>query len=108
MALLRELFAPFSRISPGMVGMEDCGSLFTHLKNRKMVTEKYLARHFFSAQQFVGNGELENAYWLPGVGNPADGLTKLKSEMGSILALMETGRFQPGLLRPLEGLASRE
>ena len=62
MALLREFYAPFSRISPGMVGMEDCESLFAHLKNRKMITEKYLVRHFLSIQQFVGNGELENAY----------------------------------------------
>ena len=41
MALLREFHAPCSRISPGMVGMEDCESLFTHLKNREMVTEKF-------------------------------------------------------------------
>ena len=39
-ALLREIYAPFSHISPGLVGMEDCESLFAHLKNRKMVTEK--------------------------------------------------------------------
>ena len=54
------------------------------------------------------DGELENVYWIPGTENPADGLTKLRSEMGPILALLETGRFQPGVLRPLRGLASRE
>ena len=47
-------------------------------------------------------------YWIPGTENPADGLTRIPSEMGPILALLETGRFQPGLLRPLKGLASRE
>ena len=50
MALLREFYAPFSLMPPGLVGMEDCESLFTHLKNKKMVTEKYLVRHFLSIQ----------------------------------------------------------
>ena len=108
MALLREFYAPFSRMSPGLVGMEDCESLFTHLENREMITGEYLVRHFPSIQQFVEEGELDNMYWLPGTENPVDGLTKIKSEMGPILALFETGRFQPGLLRPLKGLASRE
>ena len=108
MTLLREFYSPFSRIAPGLVGMEDCESLFTHLKNRKMVTGKYLVRHFLSIQQSLEEGELENVYWIPGTENPADGLAKLRSEMGPILALLETGRFQPGVLRPLRGLASRE
>ena len=73
-----------------------------------MITEKYLIRHFLSIQQFVEDGELDSIYWIPGVENPADGLTKIKSEMGPILSLLETGGFQPGLLRPLKGLASIE
>ena len=77
-----------------MVGMEDCESLFTHPENRKMVAGKYLVRHFVSIQQFVEDGELGNVYWLPGVENPAGGLTKIKSET------LDTGRFLPGLLRP--------
>ena len=108
MALLREFRAPSSRIAPRMVGMEDCESLFTHLKNWKMLAEKYLVRHFLGIQQFIEEGELGNAYWLPGVENPSDGLTKIKSVMGPILSLLETGRFQPGLLRPLKGLAFQE
>ena len=88
--------------------MENCESLFTHLKNRKMVTEKYLVRHFLSIQQFIEEGNLDNVYWIPRTENPADGLTKSRSEMGPILAHLETGRLQPGLLRPLKGLASRE
>ena len=92
----------------GLVGMEDCESLFTHLGNRKMVTEKYLVRHFLSIQQFLEDGELENVYWIHGAENPADGLTKLRSEMGPIMTLLETGRFQPGILLPLKGLESRE
>ena len=84
MALLREFSEPFSRTSPALV------------------------RHFLSIQQFLEDGELENVYWIPGTENPADGLTKLRSEMGPIMALLETGRFQPGLLRSLKGLASWE
>ena len=73
-----------------------------------MLTEKYLARHFLSIQQFIEEGDLDDVYWIPGTENPADGLTRIRSEMGPISALLETGRFQPGLLRPLKGLASRE
>ena len=53
MALLREFYAPFSRMSPGLVVMGDCESAFTHLKNKKMVTEEFLDRHFLSIQQFI-------------------------------------------------------
>ena len=108
MALLREFYAPSSRLSPGLAGMEDCESLFTHLGYRKMVTGKYLARHFLSIQQLIEEGELDNVYRIPGTENAADGLTKIKSETKSIPALLETGRFRPGLLRPHKGLAARE
>ena len=33
-------------ISPNMVAWEDCESLFTELKNREMVSEKYAERQF--------------------------------------------------------------
>ena len=108
MALLREFFAPFSRMSPSLVETEDCESLSAHLGNRKMITEKYLARHSLSIHQFFEEGELGDVYWIPGPENPTDGLTKIKSEMGPILALLEPDRCQPGLLRPLKGLAPRE
>ena len=72
-----------------------------------MVTDEYLVRHSLSIQQFLEDGEPENVYWIPGAEKPADGLTKLRSEMGSIMALLETGSFRPGILRPLKGLASR-
>ena len=105
MALLREFYAPFSGAPQGMEGKKECDSLFSHLKNRTLLTGKYLVRHFLSIQQLIEDGDLDNVYWLPGVENPADGLTKLKSEMGPIPPLLETGRIQPGLLRPLKGLA---
>ena len=108
MALLREFYAPFPRISPGMVSMEDRESLCTHFKNREMVTGKYLVRHFSPIQQFIEDGELGNAYWLPRGWKPGRRTFKIESEMGPILSLSETGRFQPGLLRPLKGLAFHE
>ena len=89
MELLREFYAP------GMAGKEECGSLFTHLRNRKLLTEKYLVRHFLSIQQLIEDGDLDNVYWLPGVENPADGLTKLKSETGPIQVV-----FNPAFCGP--------
>ena len=108
MSLIREFYAPFVDIPPGMVGLEDCESPFYHLRNKKMITEKYLVRHFLSIQQALEDGELENVYWLPGTENPADGMTKVKSEMVPMLQLLETGQFHPGTLRPLHGVGSSE
>ena len=48
------------------------------VKIGKWSRKKYLARDFLSIQQFIADGELENAYWLPGVENPASGLTEIK------------------------------
>ena len=50
MALIREFYAPFIGLSPGMVGLEDCGSLFNHLRTKEMITGKYLVRLFLSIQ----------------------------------------------------------
>ena len=52
--------------------------------------------------------ELDNIYWLPGTGNPADGMTRMKSEMSPMLNLLEFGEFHPGVLRPLLGVGSSE
>ena len=78
-----------------MVGLEDCESLFTRIKTKKMIPEKYLERHFLSIQQALGAGDLENAYWLPGTENPADGLTKVRSDVVPLLRLLESGSFCP-------------
>ena len=42
MALIREFYTPSVGLSPGMAGLEDCESLFNHLRTKKMITEKYL------------------------------------------------------------------
>ena len=49
-----------------------------------------------------------NIYWLPGAENPADGMTRMKSEMSPMLNLLEFGEFHTGLLRPLLGICSSE
>ena len=108
MALIREFYAPSVGLSPGVAGLEDCESLFNHLRTKKMATGKYLGRHFLSIQQPLGDKELDNVYWLPGTGNQADGATKVKSEMLLMSALLESGEFRSGALRPLRGVSSFE
>ena len=51
---------------------------------------------------------LGDAYWLPGPGNPADGLTKVQSDLGPLLRHLEPGRFRPGSLRSLKGAGWEE
>ena len=41
-------------MNPRVVGSEDSESLFTHLRPRRMIAEEYLARHFLSTQQALG------------------------------------------------------
>ena len=51
---------------------------------------------------------LGNVYWLPGLGNPAHGLTETKSDMGPLLRLLESGTYNPGALRPKQDVAPNE
>ena len=69
MTLIREFYAPPAGLPPGMVGLEDCESLFNNLRTKKMITEKYLVRHCLSIQQSLEENELDNVYWLPGTDN---------------------------------------
>ena len=77
--------------------MEDCESLSARLKTKKLITEKFLVRHFLAVQQAIEIQGLGNVCWIPGRGDPADGLTKLHSEIVPLLRLMESG--------PLNGAA---
>ena len=100
--------APLACMNPGVVGLEDSVSHLTNLSTRRMIAEKYLARHFVSIQQELGEGELENAYWLPGAENPADRLTKVRSDAVPLLRLLASGGYRPGQLRPLKGVSRKE
>ena len=105
MLMLRDFFRPFGDMNPGLGGLGDCGSLFTHLATKTMIAEEYLVRHFLSIQQSSEEGDLENTNWLPGTKNPADGLTEVRSEMAPLLGLLESGCLNPGSLRPFKGVA---
>ena len=60
MSLIRDFYEQFGGLPPGMIGLEDCASLFTHLHTEKTAAEKYLARRFLSIQQSLEHGELDN------------------------------------------------
>ena len=108
MSLLKDFFGPFDDSDPGTVELGDCESLTTHLKTEKMIAEEYAERHFLSTQQAFGEGEMDNVFRVPGTENPADGLTKVRSDMEPLLRLLESGHFYPGSLRPLKGVAWNE
>ena len=108
MALLRAFFSPFEELTSGMLGLEDCESLASHVKNREMIAGKNLSRHFLGIQQFSEDGELDDVCALPSTKNPADDLANIEGETAPILSLLETGGFQPGVLRPLKRIGSRE
>ena len=103
MSLLRDFFAPLEGLGPGMAGLKNCESLLARRSTKKMIAEGYRVRHFLSIQQALEQGELHNAYWLPGVGNPADGLTKVRIGVVPLARLLESGRRNPGTARPLGG-----
>ena len=106
-SMLREVYGHSVDVYPGMAGLEDCESPFAHLKKEKMITEKFSARHFSAIQQAIAIQELDNVNWIPGRANPADGLTELHSETRPLLRFMESGTYNPGFSRPLQGVAFR-
>ena len=99
MALIRGFNEPFEGWAPGMVGLEERGGLFTHMKTAKMIPERYAARRFLGIQLPLGRGELDNINWLPGTGNPAGSLTKVRIDMAPPPRILGPRRFNPGSLR---------
>ena len=73
-----------------------------------MIAEDYPLRHFVIFKQALGEGDLENANWLPGTENPAHSLTEARSDVVLLLRLLGSGVFCPGHLRPLKGVARKE
>ena len=98
---VKDFYGPFVGVNPGLAASEDCESPFTNLKTNKMLAEKYRVRHFTSIQQALEYGGLDTAHWSPGTENPADGLTKVRSKTVPLVRLLESGRYNPGSLRPL-------
>ena len=85
---------PFVDTSTSMLGVQDCRSLVAHLRNKKTVEEKYVARHFSGIQ-------LDYTYWLPGTQNAADCLADVKRDMAPLLRILQLGAFCPSALHPL-------
>ena len=108
MSMFPEFYGHCLNLYPGMVGLEDCESLFTDIKKKQVVAETFLVRHFLAIQRTIEMDELYNAYWIPGFGSPPGGLTKLKSDLVPPLRLIESGSYSPGTLRPSNGVAFRE
>ena len=108
MSLLRNFHPPLGGLDPKVVVLDDCESLGTHSGARKMTVEMFPARHFLGTQQDLEEGDLGNAYWLPGAEDPSGGLTKVRNEMVPLLWLLESGEFNPASLRHLKGLDRRE
>ena len=107
-SMLREFCAHFIDPAPVMAGLEDCESLFTHHRNKKLVAEKFLVRPSSAIQQALEMEESGHVYWVPDLENPADGLMKTRSDVAPFPRLLEPGAFIPGARRPLQGVASCE
>ena len=106
MSMLRELYARHLDLPPGIVDLEGLGSLLTHPMDTYTAAGEFPARYFLAIQQALEAQGLGNVHRLPGLGNPAYGLTKTKSDVASPLHLLESGRYNPGVFRPLRGVAS--
>ena len=102
-ALIRDFPEPSEGLELARVGWEHCGSLATHLNSEEMITGKYLARRFLSSQRLSHQEESGNISLMPGAENPAGGLTKVRSDAAPLLCILESGRFRPGIPRPLKG-----
>ena len=104
----REFHAPFADLPPGKRSLEVCENFFNRVEQGRTITENYLAPHLLRIQHLLGHGESDSAYWLPGSENPADGSTKEKSDMVTLLRALESGAPQPGNLRPLRAISLKE
>ena len=90
-------------LSPGMVGVEACASLFAHLRKKEAITEKYLAIHFAGIRRASDSGEPGNVPLFQDPQNPAGGLTEVESDMAPLLLMPQFGLYCPGALWPLRG-----
>ena len=80
-SILRKFYEPLAALPPGMIGFGDCESLISPLGNKKSAAEKHLVRGFFGIQLSSGSKASGSVYWFPGLANPDDGLTRVKSGM---------------------------
>ena len=98
--LLRDFYEPLDNLAPGAAGLEGSESLLIHLRTKKISTGRI--------QQTLELGEWGNIFRLPGMENPADASTKIRSDMAPLLRILESGRVTPRNLRPLKCVHSKE
>ena len=108
MEMIREFCIALGHEKLGPHGLIDCESLLLHLRTGRLGTEKLLTRHFRIILDAMEDGDLGNVAWIPGNGNPADGLTKATSDRGPLPRLSETAIYRPGRVERLRGAASLE
>ena len=101
--MIRDFDGPLGHAKIRAYGLIDCESLLPHLRTGRLGAEKFLTRHFRSIMDAVESGDLGNVAWIPGTENPADGLTKISSELGPLLYLLKTGMYRPRALEQLRG-----
>ena len=90
-----------------MSGFEDCESVFNRLKKEKTIAGRFSARHFTGIQRSSESQELDNVCRLPGLENPASGLTKVDSDLLPLRRILESATFNPGILRLLRAISSK-
>ena len=88
-APLREFFAPFTDLSPGMAGLEGREILSTRHRNKKAAAGRRLSRHSLGIQQSLGSAELDatrgGPCWRPRRGLERYGAPTTHATIGLIL-----------------------
>ena len=76
-----------------MIGFEDCESPFTSPRNKKSMTDKYVARHPLGVRQALGENELANVYWSPRTEGPAGSPAQVNSDAELLQPMLQSARF---------------
>ena len=58
--MLREVYAQFTYLSPGMAGLQDCESFFARLRKKKIISEMFSVRRALAFRRAVETQELGN------------------------------------------------
>ena len=83
-ALLREIFAPYPDVSPGVISLEAPETLFSHPRHEEAFVAKYLLCLTPGKEEALSDSELDNIFWLPGPENAEGGPAKVKGDMAAL------------------------
>ena len=90
-AFLRQSYATFADLSPGMTGFEPSERLFTRLRRETTVAETFLARHFLGTQQTLHGDKSDHVYCVLCTEKQADGTAKVERRMVLVLRMIQSG-----------------